>query len=208
MEDFGFLHNGFLVDGSCHILDGQMCGDQCHPQVLVEQYHQCLLVLSYPLLNIFGMSAEVESFALDIVLVDRSSHQHVITIVLVVFHGALQGFEGGQSCLFRWFAHVHLHILIKGGQKVELSVLGLFGTVDDGEVALNVEGIAVVGRNLGRPIDNRRTQFEHSRLGKSLEYHFVTYAVCISVCDGHTWFCIFHFLYLLFVGFTIFKYIR
>ena len=122
----------------------------------------------------------------------RCCHEHIEESLLVVFKRTYDGAQGGIARFGSGLSHLHLHLVVKCCKKVHPSVTSSFGTVDDGEVGLQVHGLAVISRHLGRAIYDGSTEFQHGWVGKSLEYDFITDAVCISVRYGNAYFFIFH----------------
>ena len=90
MQYGGLVDDGFLGDGLCHILYGQVCGDKSHAQRSVHKYHQRFLSFAQAVFDIFCVSGEVEEVALDIVFVDGRCHEHVVEFRPVVGHGLVE----------------------------------------------------------------------------------------------------------------------
>ena len=192
-EDGGFLHDGVLCYGACHLADGQMGGDKSHTQSLVHQYHERLLAVAHTVFDVFGVSAEVERVVLYGAFVYRGGHQHVIKFRPVVGHGAVESLQRSLSGLFRRLSGLHLHVVLEGGEQVYAAVFGVLGIVYYAEVGLQVEHLPVVGGHFGRAVYYWSTQLQHLCVLESLEYNLVADAIGVSVRDGHAyWSVVFH----------------
>ena len=149
MEDGGFLDDSLLGDGLCHVFNRQVGGDQCHAQVLVHEYHKRLFAFAYAGLNVLGVSRELKSRTLYSSLVDRCSHQYVIKSAAEVGHSSVECHEGCLSSLLRGLSEFYLHLVVETCQQVQSSVACLLGRVDDAEVGLQFQRLAMVCSNLG-----------------------------------------------------------
>ena len=173
------------------VLHGHVVGHQAYAERVVEQDGHGLPALGETFLDIARLSCERDALALDIGRMDGSCHQHVKLAVAVIHDGAVERLEGSHAGFLARLAQFHLDFLIKGGQQVHPPVLGILGAVDDAEVGLYVQRLAVIGRHLGRPIDDGRTQFQHLWGGEGFKNQFVSDTVGIAVCNGHTYLSVF-----------------
>ena len=164
MEDFHLFHNQFLGNGSGNVLHRDVSCHQCHSEIVFQQNHQCLVVIAYTFLDVFGMSRKVEAVRLDGVLVDRCCHQHIDIAFAIVLQ---RSFQRIQSCLSGFGSRLgqfHLQFVFRTAQDIQLSVLRIVSIVDDGETGLNIHRFPMIGCHLRRTIHNRCTQIQHSRV--------------------------------------------
>ena len=79
----------------------------------------------------------------------RQTHDGVDQSLGLVGEGAVQCGECGPAALGGGAAHLHLHLLVEGGQQVHTVFLGVLCRLDDGEVGVQFIGLAVVGGHFG-----------------------------------------------------------
>ena len=138
VQGSGFLDNLLLGNGFRHVLDGQVLRDQCHAQVVIDEHAQSLLWLAQ---SAVGSS--------------RGCHECIDLSGADVIQCALDGFA---RCLFRLgrlLSNVYFNLLVRDRQQVQLPILGILSFLDDIELCLHVNGLAVVGGHFGAPIYNR-----------------------------------------------------
>ena len=124
-----------------------------------------------------------------------SGDEHVKQPFLEIGKGTVEGGLGGLSCFGRRYAQVDFHLLIVGGDKVDASVAGILGRVDDVELHFPAQRLQVIGGRLGRAIDDGGAQFKHGRVFEGLEDDFVSHAIGVAMGDGYSDFLFFHIYY-------------
>ena len=189
VEDAQLLEYGILGHGSRHLRQGHVYGDQGNAHLVVAQYHERLLAIAHAGLEILGVAREVKLGALDIVFVDRRRDQHIDFAVFQVAHCGLESQEGGTPGLLVGFAQLNLDVLVDHLDQVGhglLDVVGSLGVVD--LIGLHLDGLAVIGHDLARPVDDGRAQLEHILIGQGLEYHLIAYAIGIALRDTNAYF--------------------
>ena len=199
IEQSELLYETLLIDGGRHVLQRDVAGGKGYTHDIVDEDVESFLPVTDTALDEPLVAWEVEAVDVHVVLVDRSGDEHVEEIVFIVGDGAVDALDGSAAGILRRHAELYLHILVETWQQVELAVLSLVGAVDDAEdVALNAQRIAMVAGNLGRAIDNRCAEIEYCRVFECFEYQLVTYAIGVSVGDGHAYFPIVHILFICF----------
>ena len=119
-------------------------------------------------------------------------HHSVDKTCFGIVDGAYEGFMGGHGRGCRGRAQFHLHLVVEAGEHVEFVGVGVFCLVDDAEVGLNAQCLAVVGGYLWRAVDDGGAQLKHGGVGESLENSLVTDTVGVAVGDSNADFILFH----------------
>ena len=198
VQQFDLTHEIVFVECLSHTLERHTGRGKSQPQVVVYIDGEGFLSLPHAGLNVAGVPREWKTVHLHIVTIHRSGHQHIEESFPIVGHCLVECFQRSVARLRGGHSQFHLHLFLHGGQQIDAPVAHLLGRIDNREVGLQVECLAVVGRHFGRPIDDGRTKFQHLGLGKSLKNQFISDTIGIAVCNRHTNFSIFHkgFIYL------------
>ncbi len=149
------LDNRLCGDGRAHVLEGHLVGHECHSELFVDQDVKPFAPFADARLDVFGLVGDVIALHRETVSIGRTGHQHVDQAVLIVGQCLVQGLDGGEVGLRRRYTQLHLDFLVKDRQHVHSAVLRLGGSVDDAEIGIDAQRVAVISRHLGRPIYNR-----------------------------------------------------
>ena len=110
------------------------------------------------------MTGEVEIRALDGRFVDWGSHQHIVEFAAIIRHRSVQRFQGCSTGFLRRLAHFNLDFIVEASQQVHSSVASLLRMIDDGVGHFQIERLTMIGRYLGRTIDDRCAKLENVRV--------------------------------------------
>ena len=124
----------------------------------------------------------------------RRLHEHIVKPFLQVFLGARHSLAGRRVRLIGRRAELHLHLLVEGGEQVKPSVTCILSLVDNQELRLQAKSLTMITGHLGRAIDDWRAEFEHRRILKCLENHFITNTVRIAMRNCHANLSFFHII--------------
>ena len=138
-------------------------------------------------------------------LVDGSRDQHIKQTVPIIGQCFFQCRQCRLSRFGSRFGKLHLQLFLNAVHHIHPSVLGIFRRIHDTEVGRYLHGLAMIGRHLGRTIDDRCTQFQHGRVGEGFQDDLIAYSVYISMSDSHSNFTIFH-IYCLFCSASLFTF--
>ena len=162
-----------------------MCGGKCHAQLLVHEYHECLVALAESLLEILGVSGEMEGVGLDAVLVDWCRYKRIELAIAIVADSSLKALQCRLASLGRTLAELYLHLLVTDRQKVNRSLADVFYVLYHGIVDLDAKSLAMICHRLGVAVDDRRANIEHDGIYETLHYDLVAHSVGITTGYTH-----------------------
>ena len=177
------LKHQFLGDSAADVGHGHMGGDQCHAHIFAEKYHQRLVAVAYAGFEILGMSRKCKLVALYALFIYWCRYEHIYIALLEVAHSVLQCIEGCLAGIFARHAEVHFHLFARHFHQIIHSVLYVGSALYHvHRHRLQFKCLAMIACRLGRPIYHRRKQLGDLRALKCLQYHFIAYAVGVSLC--------------------------
>ena len=91
-----------------------------------------------------------------------------------------------MSSLSTLFSKLHLHFFVRTIHKVQLSIHSLFGRIYNMQRYVNVQSFAVEVSHLNVSVYDRRAEFEHRSICKSLKDKFVAHAIGVTLADANT----------------------
>ncbi len=139
------------------------------------------------------MSGEGESFALDIVFVDRSSDENVDFAFAQFAYGAFEGGECGLTGNGCSHTRLNAHVFAYDVNDRYGAVASVGSRVDLVELKrLHIHSLAVESCNLGRTVDYRCAQLKDTVILQHLQDYLVADAVSVSVGDSHLYFMVAH----------------
>ena len=164
VENGSLFDNALLGNRFGYVLDGQMRGNKSYTQRLVHQNHQCLLTFAHAGFDILRMTGEVETRTLDSRFVDWGSHQHIVEFAAIIRHRFVQRLQSCSTSFLRGLTYFYLDFIVEASQQVHSSVASLLRMIDDGVGHFQIERLTMIGRYLGRTIDDRCAKLENVRV--------------------------------------------
>ena len=167
-----------------YLSDRHVGCDQSNTEAVACENHKRFRAST--IFEIFGVTWEFESIALDSCFVDRRSNYGVDFASEEVGSGSFEGFEGRFACFGSRLSEFDLRLVgrsVDDADFVRVDIVGRASYADC--VRINAKRFFVIACSFGRAIDDRSALFEDVLVGKGFEDYFVANAIDVALSDAY-----------------------
>ena len=174
--------NLFLSNKRRHIFQRHMSGHYTDFQTVTNHDHSHLVNTEF-LFKIFSMAGISETLLDHRPFVDRSSHKNVDIAIADVLDSHLQGSHCRFSRFRGWLSRLYKHILWQAVDYINPFIVNILGWCYYICIYLVdvVDLFFIESENLWRTIYYRGADIEHPFISQSLDNHFISDAVPITL---------------------------
>ena len=130
---------------------------QGYSEIVFQQNHQSLSIVSYTFFDVFGMSRKMEGIRLNRMLIDRRCHQNINSSLPIILQSLFQSIQSSFPCFRSSLSQLHFQFIFRTIQDIQFTILCIIHIVDDSKTCLNIHCLTMIGRHLRRTIYNRCT---------------------------------------------------